>query len=213
MSRISFLLSVVAVGLLAPVGECRAQVNGARQTWINSGGSFSVAPVVTNGGRYARMGMSVGVSELVDVYTFSPVRGYSGLTPVNPIGFGFGGAGLNQGPRRLGTNNSPPIRKPKSSVFVAAAWRFDKDKDARLNKDELEKLASAVVAELKRTPAAYEKLKRGARGANKVAKQITEKDVAEAFLKQCLTYDRDKDGKLKPSETDVMAAALMRFLG
>ncbi len=132
---------------------------------------------------------------------------------MGPIGprFGVGNIGFN----RPGTNDSytvPPFRKPIASQFVSGAWRFDTDKNERLNQDELEKLAVAVVAELKRTPAVYGKLQRGAQGTNKTGKPVSDKKVTEAFLKHCLTFDRDKDGALNPHETDVLAAALVRFL-
>ena len=105
------------------------------------------------------------------------------------------------------------VPKPTTGRFVDAAWKFDKDKDARLEQDELERLTLAVVAELKKTnAAAYEKLKRGTQSTKKAGKPVTEKEISEAFLKQCLTYDRDKDSALNPHETDVMAAALVRFL-
>ena len=220
MSRTSLVVLAVAFGLFAPVGECRAQVGfGAQQQLVNSGGSFSVSPVVTNNRRYARLGLSVGFSELVDVQTFSPVRGFPGLLPTNPIG--PGGVipftpGLTPGsyglPSRYNTYKPLPIQKSTSSRFVAAAWQLDKDKDAKLNREELTKLASSVVAELKRNPVAYEKLKRGASSSKKAAKSVTEKQVTEAFLKQCLTFDRDKDNALNPHETDVLASALIRFL-
>jgi hypothetical protein len=222
MSRTSCIVLAVAFGLFPLAGECRAQVGfGAQQGLVNSGGRFGVSPVVTNNRRYARLGLSVGFSQLVDVQTFSPVRGFPGLLPTNTIGpggvsgIGFT-PGLNPGayrlPARYNSYNPPPIRKPTSSRFVAAAWQLDKDKDAKLNRDELANLAASVVAELKRNPVAYAKLKRGASSPNKPAKSVTEKQVTEAFLKQCLTFDRDKDNALNPHETDVLASALIRFL-
>lgn len=221
MSRTSFLVLALGFGLFAPTGECRAQVGfGAVQTWVNSGGSFTVTPVVTNGRRYVRMGMSVGLSQLIEVQTFSPVRDYPGLTPTNPIGPGFGGAGFNPGfnqglggTRGDNISTGRKIPKPTAGRFVDAAWKFDKDKNARLNRAELQQLAAAVIADLKQTNwATYQKLKRGAKDTNRAAKLITEKDVTNAFVKQCLKYDRDKDNALNPGETDVMAAALVKFL-
>lgn len=223
MSRTSFVMLAVAFGLVASAEECRAQVGfGARQTWVNSGGSFQVAPIVTNGGRYARMGMSVGFSQVVDVHTFSPVRGYSGLMPVNPIGFapipGLPGSVLNPGIRRwpqgnrFSTATAPP--KPTVTRFVVASRKFDQDKDGLLNRAELEKVAIAVVAELKRTPGVdFDKLARAGQTEKKPEEPITDKEVTDAFVKQSLKYDRDQDGALNKAETRLMAAALLRSLG
>ena len=142
------------------------------------------------------------------------------VNPIGPIRPGYGRSvfnpGINQGLERARANNVKRIQrmpKPTASRFVDAAWKFDSDKNARLDRNELGKLALAAVTELKRTPAAYEKLKRGAQGNKRAGQPVTQKAVTEAFLKQCLTFDRDKDGTLNPSETDVMAVALMRFLG
>lgn len=217
MSRTSLLLLVAVFGLFSSPRQCQAQVGfGAVQQWINSGARMNVTPVVTNNRRYARLGMSVGVSQLVDVQTFSPVQGFPRLAPVNTIGFGFVGGDLNTGVGQLyrGRNSSetPAIRKPKSTRFIQAAWKFDTDKDAKLKGDELSKLSAAVIAELKRDPAVYRKLRQVTEGRNKTAKLITEAEVAEVFLEQCLKYDRDKDNALSPSETDVLALALIRFL-
>lgn len=219
MSRTSFLVLAVAFCLFSQTSECSAQVGfGAQQGLVNSGITLNTSPVVTNSRRYVRTGINVGFTQLVDVQTFSPVQGFSGLTPTNPIGFGFGGVnpGFNQGfsgPRGYNFSTSRPIPKPIAGRVVDAAWQFDKDKNARLNRAELEKLALAVAADLKRTHrAAYQKLKRGAQGTRKPGTLITEKDVSDAFVKQCLKYDRDKDNSLNPRETDVMAMALVRFL-
>ena len=189
MSRTSFLVFAVAFGSFALTDECRAQVGfGAQQAWLSTGGRFNVRPIVTNNRRYTRLGMSVGVSELVDVHTFSPVTGYPGLAPINPIGLGVGGLGFRPGLDRglgggFGNNFSapPPIRKSVTGRFVDAAWKFDKDKNARLNRDELEQLTIAIIAELKKTPDGYKKLKRGARGNNKPGALITEKSNQRSF--------------------------------
>ncbi len=210
MSRSGLLALAIAFGSFG-VAECRAQVGfGAVQTFVNSGGGLGVTPVLTNSNRYARLGINFGVSELIDVQTFSPVQGYPGLVPTTPIGFGFGG--LNPGSGLNGKNNLLAFRKPVASRFVDAAWKFDKDKNARLDRAELEKLTLAVVAELKQSPASYAKLKHGAQANRLAGTLVTEKDVTKTFLKQCLKFDRDQDGKLNPSETDKLAAALLKFL-
>lgn len=220
MSRTSFLMLAVGFGLLASASDCRAQVGfGTRRGFVNSGGQMNVSPVLTNQNRYARLNMSVGVSQLVEMQTFTPVQGFPALLPVNPIGFGYGVAGVNPAmlqysrwSRERQRFNGRAIPKPTSARFVEAAWKFDSDKDARLSKQELGRLALASVAELKGIPAAYEKLKAGARGNKKAGTPVTDKQVTEVFLKQCLSYDRDKDGKLNADETMVMAGALVRFL-
>lgn len=225
MSRTSFLLLAVAFGLFAPHAQCRAQVGFGSQTgFINTGGRINVSPIVTNQRRYVRMGMSAGVSELVGFHTFTAVRNYPGYVPINPIGFGVGPGlnpglyppGLNPGlyvPRR-GTNFStgPKTPRPTAIRFAAQARKFDQNRDSRLNRDELEKLVSAAVVELKQTPAVYRKLKQGAQSNLQAGTPITEKAVTDAFLRKCLTFDRDQDGALSSHETEVMAVALMRFL-
>ena len=93
MSRTSFLALAVAVTLFAPTSECQAQLG-----FVNSGGRVNASPILTNGNTYARMGISTGVSQLVDVFTFTPVRGFPLiLPPANPTGSGTGRAGFNPG--------------------------------------------------------------------------------------------------------------------
>ena len=220
MSRTSFLV-LVGFAALAPLGECQAQVGfGSRRGFVNTGANVNVAPVLTNQNRYARMSMSVGFSQLVEMQTFTPVQGFPGLMPVNPIGFGLGFGGINPGtmqgfgrwPQGNKQFDGRAIPKPTSGQFVDAAWKFDKDKDARLDQKELEHLVVASVAVLKRDPLIYKKLEHGARAGRKAETAVSQNQVNEAFLKQCLAFDRDKDGKLNPNETDTMAVALARFL-
>lgn len=219
MSRRIPLIIVVGFVLLGPITECPAQVGfGSRRGFVNTGANMNVAPVLTNQNRYARLNMSVGFSQLVEMQTFTPVQGFPGLMPVNPIGFGFGGInpGTMQGFGRWPQGNKQfdgrAIPKPTSGQFVDAAWKFDKDKDARLDPKELEHLVVASVAVLKRDPLIYKKLEHGARAGRKPGTAVSQNQVNQAFLKQCLAYDRDKDGKLNPKETDTMAVALARFL-
>lgn len=221
MSRTSFLVFAITFGLSATGAECRAQVGfGALPGLANSGIGMNVSPIVTNARRYARIGVSASFSQVVGFETFSPVRGYPGLVPINPIaGPGFGGFGfnpaLNQGSGRWGSrfSNGPKLPKSTAVRFATAAWKFDNDRDAKLSREELEKVAQAVVAELKKNhETAYKKMKRGARGAMTGGNPVTQKDIAEVFVKQCLKYDRDRDAALNSRETDVMAAALVRFL-
>lgn len=221
MSRTSCLLLAVAFGLFVPTGVCRAQVGfGSRQGFINSGGNLNVSPIVTNNRRYVRMGVSASFSQLVEVQTFTAVQFAPGYVPMVPLALGYSpGAypgfnqGLNMGPRRnfsIGPRNPNP--GPTAIGFASRSWRFDKDKDQRLNRDELANLVSAAVTELKQTPAVYRKLKEGARGNKAVGTPVTERDVTDAFLKKCLTFDKNQDGALNAHETDLMATALMRFL-
>lgn len=229
MLRAGWMLSVVLGVALSVPESASAQVGFgvARQNGVVTGGFFSALPVVTNGGTYVRMGITTGVNQLVDVHTFSPVRNFPGLVPIAPIGFGGGfnqgfGGGMNRGMAGQGNpgnnvaNNAPVNSRPNPIQFVAAAGRFDADRNQRLDKEELEQVAKAVVAELKRTPGfdfrrmvvASPQLTHQ-KGAQPVP---TAEQVTEAFVTRCLKFDRDDDESLNPEETRRMAAALIRSL-
>lgn len=222
MSRTSYLLVGTLCAVLGLTADCQGQVGyGTRTTFVSTGGTLNVNPVVTNGGTYVRMGITAGFSQLVDVQTFSPVRNFPGLVPMAPIGFGFGGGGFNQGfggggfnGQQMGNNfaaNIPAKPKPTPELFAQAAGKFDKDKNGRLNAEELEQVATAVIAELKRTPGVdFKKLTRGA--GQKDDKPPTDEEIRAAFVKQCLKYDRDEDAALDAAETKRMASALIRSL-
>ena len=79
MLRACFLSAAVAA-MVGYSADVRAQVGyGAVQSNLTTGASVQVAPVVTNGGTYVRMGIGASFSQLIDVQTFSPVQGFPGL--------------------------------------------------------------------------------------------------------------------------------------
>lgn len=224
MSRLSIPLLAFLCSLFTASASLQAQVGfGVRQQNVTSGGFLNVAPVVTRGGTHVRMGISVGFSQIVDVQTFSPVQNFPGLVPVAPIGFGVvggfnqgfnGNAAFNNGFNGQGAQNTVAKPKPTVQQFVNAAARFDTDKDSRLNREELSEMATAVVAELKRTAAVpFDRLTAGSKlSGEKKATPPTAEEINETFVKQCLKYDRDKDEALNAAETRRMAAALIKSL-
>lgn len=211
MLRTSLMILGVVVGHSIPAV---AQVGfRVQQTPVTSGASLSVSPVVTNGGTYVRMGISASFSQLVDVQTFSPVQNFPGLVPIAPIGFGGGiNQGFNGGFGGGGVGVSGVIAaKPTVERFLVAAKKFDKDEDRRLDRKELSEVATAVIAELRRSsPGFMQKLGGKARSAGN--KPPTASEFQKAFVTQCLKYDRDDDKFLDESETRRLATDLVRSL-
>ena len=162
---------------------------------VSTGGVLRLGGSVTPGRTGVRLGVSAGASNLIGVGTFKVRNG--------------GGNG--------GIANTGPQRPPSAAQFVQASRRFDRDSNGRLNHDELIKIGTAVVAELRQRKALSSRPSRSRSrrtGRSKsTAPTLSDDQMIEAFVKRCMKFDADEDEALDATETKKMATALIRSLG
>ena len=187
-------LFVVTIVCLVTILEDRTEAQVAfgvtQQNGVISGGGLRIGGIVSPDRTRVRFGISAGLSNLVGVNTFR-VSG--------PV-----------------AANNASWQQPSAEQFVAAAQRFDRDRDERLNQEELKRVGAAVLAELRQRPprcAQRPRMRGGLTGALTSSRsQISDQQIMEAFVARCMTFDADKDNALDAAETKRMAAALIRSL-
>ncbi|MEZ6129744.1 MAG: hypothetical protein R3C59_13760 [Planctomycetaceae bacterium] len=170
-----------------------------RQNGVITGGGFQVNGIVINGGTGVRLGVTGGTSQLIGLQNFNVASG-----------------GNNVGTGQMVARQPP---KPSAGLFVKATRRFDKDEDGRLNREELNRIAVAVLTELRKqqdptsTSAAssVQPVNNAVSDHNAVSDQVPD-EMVDAFVRHCLTFDKDNDEALDLTETKRMAAALIREL-
>ena len=117
-----------------------------------------------------------------------------------------------------GSRDAASNRQPTPQQFTQTAMRMDRDRDRKLNREELAEVATAVMAELNR----HSQNRIGAPpvsfGSDRTTAFVTgdstsnDSEMTESFVNRCLQFDVDKDCALNVTETRVMAAALIKSL-
>ena len=205
MFALSVAVSIAVMSLTPAAAQISFGVT--QQNGRIGGGSLTVGGFVTNGGTGVRLGISTSTSQLISVPTFT---------------FRNGGNFAQGNIQNNGQLQQPQAPNPQAMAnqFTQAAGRFDADKSGTLDKSELEKVASAVIAELKQRNKlpkqaaainAAAKPQNGAAAAQP-AKPPTTEEMVESFVKRSLTFDKNKDEALNAAETKAMATAFLKTL-
>lgn len=165
-----------------------------QQNGVVTGGGFQVGGFVMPGATGVRLGISAATNQLIGLQNFTFQNG------------------SNNAPAQQSVN-SQPTPKFSAGRFVKATKRFDKNEDGRLDTDELNKIATAVVAEFRQMNGDRDRTPSIQAGPKKPGTSTpTAEQMQAAFVKQSMTFDKDEDGTLDSTETKLMAAALTRSL-
>ena len=206
-------------GCLAALVICAqsatAQGFGFSVTTVNGvpmGGGFTVIGAPVQGNTYVRLGVNAWASHPA---TGSRVLG--GFQQNNIFQQGAtGGGGFNPGGFNAGQGNFngglQTQQGPTPNQFITAALKFDANGDKQFDAKEMENVAVAVIAELRR--------QKGGRGIAALKKHTkTEnnkppntKQLVDTFVTRCFTFDADEDKVLDEKETRLMASALIKAL-
>ncbi len=98
---------------------------------------------------------------------------------------------------------------PTATQFTRTAMRYDRDDDQQLDRDELNEVAAAVIAELQARQGHSQQL---FASASRSGSEPTTQTMQETFVNRAMDFDRNDDGMLSMSETTRMARALIRSL-
>lgn len=199
-----YLLAATVCCLCLSANQAAAQIGFSvtQQNGVVTGGSLTVGGFIPYGGTGVRLGILTGGNQLIGLQNFT---------------FQNGGVAMRQGNAgRTSQNQQVVSRRALVNQFVQAASHFDADKSSTLDKDELAKVAAAVIAELQQrsgqnspTPA----VQGNPAAASQQAALPSQEEMVEHFVKQSLTYDKDQDEALDSREIRRMATALIRSLG
>ena len=201
-----FLAATLVCGPLAS-----AQGFGFSVTTVNGvpmGGGFTVIGAPVQGNTYVRLGVNAWAS-----HPSTGARVLGGFQQSNIFQQGATGGGFNSGQGGFnGGLQASQTPQPTATQFIAAAMRFDKNTDQKLDADEMENVAVAVIAELRRQKGGkgIAALRKHTKTENK--KPPNTKQLVQTFVTRCFTFDADEDKFLDEKETRLMANALIKAL-
>ena len=191
---ISSGLMVVFAWFYSATTSAQISFGVTQQNGVVTGGNLVVGGFLTPGRTGVTLGINGRLSNVVDVPTFnvqSQVRS-----------------------QQQGVAVTHRERKAAIAQFVRAAERFDADKNKQLDKDELERVATAVVEEISRLDQSHQpEAFRAAYSDEDKKKEDTDKEIIDSFVKRSLSFDSNEDESLSSAETRKMAAAFLRSFG